>query len=78
MFEDPQTLYLHFFFESSESYRLFNYLHDSYSIIRAGRINSERFFGRTVIEQFENHPSWNMLLEDFEKSEEINHFSQES
>ena len=33
---------------------------------------------RRLIEQFENHPNRNMLLKDFEKSEEINHFSQES
>ena len=28
--------------------------------------------------QFESHPNRNMLLKDFVKSEEINHFSQES
>ena len=33
---------------------------------------------RQLIEQFESHPNSNMLLKDFEKSEEINHFSQES
>ena len=33
---------------------------------------------RRFIEQFENHPNRNMLLKDFEKSEEINHFSQDS
>ena len=33
---------------------------------------------RRLIEQFERHPNRNMLLEDFDKSEEINHFSQES
>ena len=33
---------------------------------------------RRLIEHFENHPSRNMLLKDFENSEEINHFSQES
>ena len=34
-----------FFFESSESYRVFNYLHDSNSIFRArGKNNSELFF----------------------------------
>ena len=33
---------------------------------------------RRSIEQFESHPNRNMLLKDFEKSEEINHFSQES
>ena len=37
-----------FFFESSESGRVFNYLHDSNSIFRAGRINSEIFSGRAV------------------------------
>ena len=38
-----------FFFESSESDRVFNYLHASNSIFRAGRINSEIFFGGTVL-----------------------------
>ena len=33
---------------------------------------------RRLIEQFESHLNRNMLLKDFEKSEEINHFSQES
>ena len=33
---------------------------------------------RRSIEQFENHPNRNMLVKNFEKSEEINHFSQES
>ena len=33
---------------------------------------------RRSIEQFENHPNKNMLLKDYKKSEEINHFSQES
>ena len=33
---------------------------------------------RRLIEQFESHPNKNMLLKDFEKSEEINHFSEES
>ena len=41
-------LFLHFFFESSESDRVFNYLHESNSIFRARRINSEIIFGRTV------------------------------
>ena len=36
-----------FFFESSESDRFFNYLHDSNSIFRAGRINSENISGGT-------------------------------
>ena len=31
-----------------------------------------------LIEHFENHPNRNMLMKDFEKSEEINHSSQES
>ena len=35
-------------FESSESDRIFNYLHDSNSIFRAPGINSEWVFGRTV------------------------------
>ena len=63
MFEDPQTRQMiepkmfrkncfgriipPFFFESSEYYRLFNYVHDSNSNFRARRINSEIFFGRT-------------------------------
>ena len=38
-----------FFFESSESDRVFNYLHDSNSIFRAAGINSMIFFGRTVL-----------------------------
>ena len=33
---------------------------------------------RRFVEQFDNHPSRNVLLKDFEKSEEINHFSEES
>ena len=33
---------------------------------------------RLLIEQFENRPNKNILLKDFEKSEEINHFSKES
>ena len=33
---------------------------------------------RRFIEQFENHPNRNMLLKDYEKSEEINDFSEES
>ena len=33
---------------------------------------------RRLMEQFENLPNRNMLLKDFEKSEEINHFNQES
>ena len=37
-----------FFFESSESDRVVNYIHDSNSIFRAGRIKSVSFFGRTV------------------------------
>ena len=37
-----------FFFESSESDRFFNSLHDSNSIFRAGRINSENGSARTV------------------------------
>ena len=33
---------------------------------------------RRLLEQFESHPNWNMLLKDYKKSEEINHFSRES
>ena len=33
---------------------------------------------RRLIEQFEGHPSRNMLLKDYKKSEDSNHFSQES
>ena len=43
-------LFLHFSFESSESDRVFNHLHDSNSIFRARGINSEWIFGRTVCE----------------------------
>ena len=42
-------LFLHFFCKSSESYRVFNYLHDSNSIFRAGGINSENIRARTVL-----------------------------
>ena len=38
---------LTFFFESSESDRVFNYLHDSNSIFRAGIINAEWVGART-------------------------------
>ena len=38
-----------FFFESSESERVFNYLHDSNSILRAAGINSEWVSGGTVL-----------------------------
>ena len=44
-------LFLHFSFESSESDRVFNYLHDSNSIFRAQGINSEWVFGGTVVER---------------------------
>ena len=43
-------LFLHFFFESLESDRVFNCLHDSNSIFRAAGKISEIFFGRTVHE----------------------------
>ena len=39
-------LFLDISFESSESYRVFNYLHDSNSIFRTGRIKFRRGFGR--------------------------------
>ena len=42
-------LFLHFFFESSESDRVFIYLHDSNSIFRAWGINSESVSARTVL-----------------------------
>ena len=42
-------LFLQFFFESSESERVFNYLHDSNSIFRARRIKSEGVSGGTVV-----------------------------
>ena len=41
-------LFLHFFFESSESDRFFNYLHDSNWIFRVRGINSENVPGCTV------------------------------
>ena len=45
-----RTNYSSFFFlESSESDRVFNYLHDSNSIFRAGRINSGWVWARTVL-----------------------------
>ena len=37
-----------FSYESSESYRVFNYLQDSNSMFRAAGIISEKIFGRTV------------------------------
>ena len=51
MFQDPRThgrFISPFFFESSESDRFFNYLHDSNSIFRAGGMKSERVSGGTV------------------------------
>ena len=42
-------LFLHFFFESSEPDRVFNYLHDLNSIFRAGGIKSEWVRARTVL-----------------------------
>ena len=41
-------LFLIFFFESSESYRVFSFLHDSKSIFRAWGIISENISGGTV------------------------------
>ena len=41
-------LFFCFFFDCSESYRVFNCLHDSNLIFRGGRIKSEGFFGCTV------------------------------
>ena len=43
-------LFLDFSFESSESYCVFNYLHDSDSIFRAAGIISEGVFDGTVLE----------------------------
>ena len=52
-------LFLHFSFESSESDRFFNYLHDSNSIFRARGINSEWVIGRTVLsEPGREKPGW--------------------
>ena len=57
MLQNPQTrqrktfsdeLFLHFSFDSSESDRVFSYLHDSNSILRVWWIKSENFFGYTV------------------------------
>ena len=42
-----------FFFESSESDRVFNYLHDSNSIFRAAGISTEWVSGGTVIFTFD-------------------------
>ena len=42
-------LFIHFFFGSSESDRVSNFLHDSNSIFRAAGINSGIFFGRTEL-----------------------------
>ena len=49
-------LFLHFSFESSGSDRVFNYLHDSNSIFRVGRIQSENFFGYMVHHNFVTDP----------------------
>ena len=43
-------IFLDFSFESSESYCVFNYLHDSNSIFRAAGIISEGVFDGTVLE----------------------------
>ena len=43
-----RTKFSSFFFTSSESYRVFHYLHDSNSIFLAEGIISETFFGRIV------------------------------
>ena len=42
-------LFLCFFFEGSETDRFFNYFHDSNSIFRAGRTESEKVPGCTVM-----------------------------
>ena len=47
-----RTNYPSFFFESSESDRFFNYSHDSHSIFRLERINSENVPGCTVLELY--------------------------
>ena len=43
MKRDREERFPHLFFESSESYRVFNYLHDSNSIFRGAGINTEIF-----------------------------------
>ena len=55
-----------FFFESSESDRVFNYLHDSNSIFRARRMKSENVFGRTVVA----HTVYQKWLDIFPKQPE--------
>ena len=65
-------LFLHFFFESSESDRFFNYVHDSNSIFQVGRINSENISARTVhclvvtalLSQGKKQSSWSSHLAD--------------
>ena len=47
-----------------------------HSTVEQVETNEEKV--RRLIEQFKGHPNTNMLLKNFEKSEEINHFSQES
>ena len=48
--KSARTNYSSFSFESSESYLFFNYLHVSNPTFRVAGINTETFFGRTVID----------------------------
>ena len=48
-----------------------------HSTVEQVETNRKETVGR-LIEQFENHPNRTMLQKDFGKSEEINHFSQET
>ena len=55
-------LFLHLFFESSESDRVFNYLHDSNSIFRAAGIHSETFSGATVSQHIRSSPQAGLVV----------------
>ena len=59
---------------SREDFRILDIPHSTAEKVETNRKETVR----RLIEQFENHPNRNVLLKDFEKVEEINHFSQES
>ena len=50
--------------------------HHTPPLSRWTQIAKKRF--KRLIEQFEKHPNRDVLLNDFEKGDEINHFSEES
>ena len=61
----------------SDDYVDFRILGIPHSAVEQVDTNRKEKVGR-LIEQFESHPNRNLLLKDIEKSDEINHFSQES